>query len=67
LNRIRDKRGEQASTGVSPALAQNEHVTAAEIETQPETDYSLAQKAAQGEMGAFEQLYQRHNRRVYSL
>ena len=42
-------------------------MTAAELETHPETDYALAQKAAQGDMGAFEQLYQRHNRRVYSL
>jgi RNA polymerase sigma-70 factor (ECF subfamily) len=33
----------------------------------PVTDYALAQKAATGDMGAFEQLYERHNRRVYSL
>ena len=33
----------------------------------PATDYALAQKAAGGDMGAFEELYQRHNRRVYSL
>ena len=46
----------------------SEHVTAAETETpQTTTDYELAQKAAHGEMGAFEELYQRHNRRVYSL
>ena len=45
----------------------DEHVTAAETETPPGTDYGLAQKAAQGDMDAFEQLYQRHNRRVYSL
>src|ERR671914_155273 len=44
----------------------DEHVTAAEPETQI-SDYGLAQSAAQGDMGAFEQLYQRHNRRVYSL
>ena len=42
-------------------------MTAAEIETQQDTDYGLAQKAAQGDMVAFEELYQRHNRRVYSL
>ena len=42
-------------------------MTAAETETQQETDYALAQKAAQADMAAFEQLYQRHNRRVYSL
>ena len=42
-------------------------MTAAEIQTQPETDYALAQRASQGDMAAFEELYQRHNRRVYSL
>ena len=45
----------------------DEHVTAAETETPQSTDFELAQKAALGEMGAFEELYQRHNRRVYSL
>ncbi len=33
----------------------------------PVTDHTLAQKAAEGNMDAFEQLYERHNRRVYSL
>jgi RNA polymerase sigma-70 factor (ECF subfamily) len=42
-------------------------VTAADTETPPETDYALAQKSSQGDMVAFEELYQRHNRRVYSL
>lgn len=42
-------------------------MTAAETETTPNTDYTLAQKAASGDMQAFEELYQRHNRRVYSL
>ena len=36
-------------------------------EVKPASDYSLAQKAASGEMGAFESLYERHSRRVYSL
>ncbi len=31
------------------------------------TDYELAQAAASGDMPAFETLYERHNRRVYSL
>ncbi|HKZ79585.1 MAG TPA: RNA polymerase sigma factor [Pyrinomonadaceae bacterium] len=31
------------------------------------TDHGLARKAAQGDMNAFEQLYERHSRRVYSL
>jgi RNA polymerase sigma-70 factor, ECF subfamily len=33
----------------------------------PATDFALAQKAAQGDMSAFEELYERHNGRVYSL
>lgn len=31
------------------------------------TDYGLAQLAASGDMAAFEQIYQRHHRRVFSL
>ena len=31
------------------------------------TDHALAQRAAGGDLGAFEELYERHNRRVYSL
>jgi len=42
-------------------------VTAAETDTPRISDYALAQKAAEGDMKAFEQLYERHNRRVYSL
>ena len=42
-------------------------MTAAETETKQKTDYELAQKAAGGDMQSFEELYQRHNRRVYSL
>jgi RNA polymerase sigma-70 factor (ECF subfamily) len=42
-------------------------VTATETEKTPTTDYALAQRAAEGDMAAFEELYQRHNRRVYSL
>jgi RNA polymerase sigma-70 factor (ECF subfamily) len=44
-----------------------ELVTAAETETSQTSDYALAQAASSGEMEAFEELYQRHNRRVYSL
>lgn len=33
----------------------------------PSSDYDLAQRAAKGDMAAFEEVYQRHNRRVYSL
>ena len=31
------------------------------------SDYDLTQASANGDMGAFEMLYERHNRRVYSL
>jgi RNA polymerase sigma-70 factor (ECF subfamily) len=47
-----------------------EHVAETEkVETQApqDSDYELAQQAARGDMRAFEQLYERHNRRVYSL
>jgi RNA polymerase sigma-70 factor (ECF subfamily) len=69
--RNRDNRAEQAMEaviGFLPGLPERaNHVTAAETETPQSTDYDLAQKAAQGDMAAFEDLYQRHNRRVYSL
>src|SRR5262249_46772132 len=31
------------------------------------TDFNLAQAAAKGDMAAFEEIYQRHHRRVYSI
>src|SRR5919198_4263876 len=43
------------------------HVTAAETENTQATDYALAQRAASGDVPAFEELYDRHHRRVYSL
>jgi RNA polymerase sigma-70 factor (ECF subfamily) len=33
----------------------------------PASDYSLTQRSSQGDVFAFEELYARHNRRVYSL
>jgi RNA polymerase sigma-70 factor (ECF subfamily) len=48
-------------------LREQEQVTAAETETTQKTDYELAQRAASGDLQSFEELYQRHNRRVYSL
>ena len=36
-------------------------------ETVVQTDHALAIAAGNGDLGAFEQLYERHNRRVYSL
>ncbi|MFN2493143.1 MAG: RNA polymerase sigma factor [Pyrinomonadaceae bacterium] len=45
--------------------------TETQVETEPEiaplSDYALATAAGNGDMGAFEQLYERHNRRVYSV
>ncbi|PYS83011.1 MAG: hypothetical protein DMF67_10785, partial [Acidobacteria bacterium] len=34
---------------------------------QPATDYELTRAASEGDMSAFEELYARHSRRVYSL
>jgi len=42
-------------------------VTATEAENKQASDYALTQRASEGDMKAFEELYQRHNRRVYSL
>ena len=42
-------------------------MTVDEADRPAETDYALARRAAGGEMPAFEQLYERHHRRVYSL
>ncbi len=42
-------------------------VTTPEFERDSATDYELTQAAAGGDMAAFEQLYSRHSRRVYSL
>jgi RNA polymerase sigma-70 factor (ECF subfamily) len=38
-----------------------------EVDVIPKSDLALATAAGKGDMGAFEQLYERHNRRVYSL
>ncbi|MBA3439452.1 MAG: RNA polymerase sigma factor [Pyrinomonadaceae bacterium] len=41
--------------------------SAAETQITPTSDYMLAQRAAKNDMEAFEEMYKRHNRRVYSL
>ena len=41
--------------------------TATEKAPIPMSDHALAQRAAVGDLSAFEELYERHNRRVYSL
>src|SRR3954466_10536578 len=47
----------------------SDNVTAAESENfnASDNDHVLAQRSSGGDMQAFEELYQRHNRRVYSL
>jgi RNA polymerase sigma-70 factor, ECF subfamily len=40
---------------------------AKKTEPAPNSDLALAIEAGKGDMGAFEKLYERHNRRVYSL
>jgi RNA polymerase sigma-70 factor, ECF subfamily len=38
-----------------------------EEEVLPVSDYALTRRASEGDMQAFEEIYQRHNRRVYSI
>ena len=42
-------------------------VTPKKSEPAPNSDLALAIAAGKGDMGAFEKIYERHNRRVYSL
>jgi RNA polymerase sigma-70 factor (ECF subfamily) len=49
------------------ARLSQETVAVSETETPRTPDYELTQRSAEGDMKAFEELYQRHNRRVYSL
>src|ERR1044071_1814449 len=44
-----------------------EQVAAIGTEKSQATDYELSQASAAGDMAAFETLYERHSRRVYSL
>ena len=41
--------------------------TTTDAQVVPQSDLALATAAGKGDMAAFEQLYERHNRRVYSL
>jgi len=49
-----EERGEAAGGGAAPDVADT-------------SDYGLARRAAAGDQTAFEELYERHSRRVYSL
>ena len=55
-------------TAIFPTLpvAKKRDTSAVNV-TKPATDYELAQGAAGGDLSSFETLYDRHNRRVYSL
>lgn len=55
------------NTDVFPLLSVQGNAIRGEAEAAPLSDHALAISAAGGDMGAFEQLYTRHNRRVYSL
>jgi RNA polymerase sigma-70 factor (ECF subfamily) len=50
-----------------PALRQAPIVTGTAPDLVTASDFELAQAAARGQMDAFETLYERHHRRVYSL
>ena len=54
----------QEAVGADEA-AQSENGAAADVSKA--TDFDLAQRAAGGDMAAFEEIYQRHHRRVYSI
>jgi RNA polymerase sigma-70 factor (ECF subfamily) len=55
------------NTDVFPLWSSNKIQVSAAPKTAPLSDHGLAIAAGQGDVGAFEQLYERHNRRVYSL
>jgi len=53
---------------VAQKVGRGRKAQAAKLEAPaPASDHALAQQAAAGDMAAFEELYARHNRRVYSL
>jgi RNA polymerase sigma-70 factor, ECF subfamily len=55
----------QKGNGLSKAKSPSE--VKKMISTVTATDFELTQAAATGDMGAFEEIYQRHHRRVYSI
>lgn len=55
------------NTDVFPLWQGNELAVNSDAEIAPRSDRALAHAAGQGDMSAFEQLYERHNRRIYSL
>ena len=55
------------NTDTFPLLSGKQAAVQSETGLAPLSDHALAIAAAGGDMAAFEQLYARHNRRVYSL
>lgn len=55
------------NANVLPLWSGNKVAVNHEVEPAPLSDHALAFAAGSGDMRAFEQLYERHNRRVYSL
>ncbi len=52
-------------TGASKKISAK--ATKSEVDIPKATDFELTQSAAKGDMGSFEEIYQRHHRRVYSI
>ena len=55
------------NTDVYPLWQSSHYVPEVKTEPSPVSDQVLAGAAAKGDMAAFEELYKRHNRRVYSV
>lgn len=55
------------NTDVFPLWSSNKAAVNPRVETRPVSDRDLAIAAGRGDLGAFEELYVRHNRRVYSV
>jgi RNA polymerase sigma-70 factor (ECF subfamily) len=52
---------------LNPSMCAAPPLLDASDERAPDADFELAQRAAKGDIAAFEQIYLRHHRRVYSL
>ena len=57
----------QVQTPATEAVAQDAPTPILARNLDPKSDFAFAQRAANGDMPAFEELYQRHHRRVYSV
>ncbi|HEY0080695.1 MAG TPA: sigma-70 family RNA polymerase sigma factor, partial [Pyrinomonadaceae bacterium] len=63
----RQSETERRAANPAQRVGTSGHVADITAEQPQQTDYSLAQRAASGDMACFESLYERHHRRVYSL